>query len=65
MRSSLTKGIELLNEPRLSDDFSMKTLKSFYTSGAEAVRSASSELNITAHGESSWSDRLSRAGQTG
>ncbi|OCF38646.1 hypothetical protein I317_07567 [Kwoniella heveanensis CBS 569] len=42
-------GIELLNEPRLSDTFTMAELKQFYTSGAETIWNVSSTMNVTIH----------------
>lgn len=49
-------GIQLMNEPRLSDDgFTMDELKSFYTEGAQTIRSASatSGVQVVMHGVSS------------
>ncbi|WVQ97868.1 hypothetical protein IAU59_004984 [Kwoniella sp. CBS 9459] len=42
-------GIELLNEPRLSDTFTMAELKQFYTAGAETIWNVSSTMNVTIH----------------
>ncbi|WVF70014.1 hypothetical protein IAT40_004800 [Kwoniella sp. CBS 6097] len=42
-------GIELLNEPRLSNTFTMAELKQFYTAGAEAIWNVSSTMNVTIH----------------
>ncbi|KAK6433269.1 hypothetical protein LTR95_010550, partial [Oleoguttula sp. CCFEE 5521] len=59
---STVTGIELLNEPRLSDpNFPMTQLRSFYADAAEIVRNASTRpLNITFHdafwGPSYWSN---------
>lgn len=47
----LRSGIQLLNEPRLSDTFDMTFLKNFYTRGADVVQAGSNEMNVTAHGE--------------
>jgi glucan 1,3-beta-glucosidase len=57
--ASLTlAGIELMNEPRLSSDFSMTQLKSFYSSGSAVVLNASTSWNTTIHdafwGPSYW-----------
>ncbi|WVR04483.1 hypothetical protein IAU60_001486 [Kwoniella sp. DSM 27419] len=53
-------GIELLNEPRLSDDFTMSDLKAFYANASEAIRSVSSNINVTFHdafwGPQYWAD---------
>lgn len=55
-------GIELLNEPRLSDsNFPMSQLKNFYTDGHDTVRSANDNgINTTIHdafwGPSYWSN---------
>lgn len=43
-------GIELLNEPRLTN-FTMTELKAFYTAGSAGVWAASATMNVTIHGE--------------
>lgn len=47
IRSDLNIGIELLNEPRLNNNFTMDYLKSFYEQGAAVVQGQ----NVTVHGE--------------
>ncbi|WWC59257.1 uncharacterized protein I303_101807 [Kwoniella dejecticola CBS 10117] len=42
-------GIELLNEPRLSDTFTMADLKSFYSQASETIRGVNGNINITMH----------------
>lgn len=45
-------GIELMNEPRVSDDgFTMEYLKSFYTNATEVVQTAAQgRIQIVVHG---------------
>nr|POE90033.1 putative glucan 1,3-beta-glucosidase a [Quercus suber] len=46
-------GVELLNEPRLSDDgFPMSQLQDFYSDGANTVSAADAGMNVTIHGKS-------------
>lgn len=54
MYGSTVTGVELLNEPRLSDaHFSMSQLKDFYAQGAGNISTTSSHnLNVTIHGPS-------------
>ena len=54
-------GIELMNEPRLSDgNFPMSQLKNFYADGYEAVREVDDSMNVTIHdafwGPQYWSN---------
>nr|XP_019008690.1 uncharacterized protein I206_06372 [Kwoniella pini CBS 10737]OCF47471.1 hypothetical protein I206_06372 [Kwoniella pini CBS 10737] len=42
-------GIELLNEPRLSDTFTMANLKDFYSEASEVIRGVNGNINITMH----------------
>ena len=43
-------GIEVLNEPRLSADFSMAYLKSLYSRAASVIQGP----NVTVHGKSGF-----------
>ena len=45
-------GVELLNEPRISDeDFSMTQLKDFYGDGTSVISSiGTNDQNVTIHG---------------
>lgn len=51
-------GIELLNEPRLSDTFTMTQLKDFYTQASEAINGIDSNMVIVMHGKSSISRKV-------
>ncbi|WWD19440.1 hypothetical protein CI109_103900 [Kwoniella shandongensis] len=52
----VVRGIELLNEPRLSSGgFTMDQLKSFYSAGSSVIRAASNTINVTFHGNY-WSN---------
>ncbi|WWC87111.1 uncharacterized protein L201_001997 [Kwoniella dendrophila CBS 6074] len=42
-------GIELLNEPRLSNTFTMTQLKDFYTQASEAISGINTNMNIIMH----------------
>jgi glucan 1,3-beta-glucosidase len=47
-------GIELLNEPRLTNNFTMASLKRFYSQATEIVRDAAvSNIEVVIHGQSS------------
>ncbi|WWD07884.1 hypothetical protein V865_005991 [Kwoniella europaea PYCC6329] len=53
-------GIELLNEPRLSNNFSMSQLKDFYSDAAEVISGVDGDMNIVMHdafwGPQYWSN---------
>ncbi|KAK6903939.1 hypothetical protein I203_107450 [Kwoniella mangroviensis CBS 8507] len=53
-------GIELLNEPRLSNNFSMSQLKEFYSDAAEVISGVDGNMNVFMHdafwGPQYWSD---------
>lgn len=58
-----SSGIQLLNEPRLTDPtFTMDYLKQFYAEGIETALSVNrSQVNVTIHGELLRTGRRSRA----
>ncbi|WVQ69045.1 uncharacterized protein L199_007257 [Kwoniella botswanensis] len=53
-------GIELLNEPRLSNNFSMSQLKDFYSDAAQAISDVKGDMNVIMHdafwGPQYWSN---------